>query len=264
MDKLFKRKSSNKSIESIQNDTRVPEIALQSTETTAEKPALSRSSSTQSIIITPGKEEKAPVFDIQQEENLPSFQIEQEKEDVKEETDESNTNTLVEAAMDQAEAQDRHVRFQEHVAESAALVEHMLRMRTGQPVPAPDPLQTMVHNLQTYREEDDDELPQSPLTSSSGGIGSGGGSILASLMKLEAQRYGSEQSRKKKKKKSKARKKKTYSTCFILLLTPYSFFFSLKITLIQKRNLLLYTISLFIQVQTHYQMITIIYNPPQN
>ncbi|KAG1048429.1 hypothetical protein G6F46_007888 [Rhizopus delemar] len=198
MDKLFKRKSSNKSIESTQNDTRVPEIALQSTETTAEKPALSRSSSTQSIIITPGKEEKAPVFDIQQEENLPSFQIEQEKEDVKEETDESNTNTLVEAAMDQAEAQDRHVRFQEHVAESAALVEHMLRMRTGQPVPAPDPLQTMVHNLQTYREEDDDELPQSPLTSSSGGIGSGGGSILASLMKLEAQRYGNNPNSKKK------------------------------------------------------------------
>lgn len=262
MDKFFKRKSSNKSIESIQNDTRVPEIALQSTETTAEKPALSRSSSTQSIIITPGKEEKAPVFDIQQEENLPSFQIEQEKEDVKEETDESNTNTLVEAAMDQAEAQDRHVRFQEHVAESAALVEHMLRMRTGQPIPAPDPLQTMVHNLQTYREEEEDELPQSPLTSSSGGIGTGGGSILASLMKLEAQRYGSEQSRKKKKKKSKVRKKNLTQPASFSYSLPT--FFSLKITLIQKRNLLLYTISLFIQVQIHYQMITITYNPPQN
>ncbi|KAI8991885.1 hypothetical protein BDF20DRAFT_812672 [Mycotypha africana] len=81
--------------------------------------------------------------------------------------DDSAANTLVEAALDKDEAKDRHVRFQDHVMESAALVQRMLSVKMGR-VPEAD-------------------------------------SVLASLMKLEAQRH-TEETVKKKKRKNKHRK----------------------------------------------------------
>lgn len=205
MDKLFNRRSSksidrrsepdeNKSHEPLrrsEDSNDLPKIAItEEDDNPAEiaRPVLSRSSSTPSII---HREEK----------------VEKSDETNNEKTNDpiSDTNTLVEAAMDHAEAQDRHVRFQDHVAESAALVEHMLRIRTGQP--SPDPLQAVVSSLGSQRERGDDEETQPPQTPMSNGSSSG--SVLASLMKLEAQRYGNEQTRRKKStKKSKNQEKK--------------------------------------------------------
>ncbi|KAI9261989.1 hypothetical protein BY458DRAFT_515520 [Sporodiniella umbellata] len=131
--------------------------------------AISRSSSTPSIVC---REERK---------NSDETQIGDTQAGKSEEKPVSDTNTLVEAAMDQAEAQDRHIRFQDHVVESAALVEHMLRMRTGRP--APDPLQAVVSSLNSQRGNEEEE-PQSSTS-----IPQSSGSVLASLMKLEAQRY---------------------------------------------------------------------------
>ncbi|CEG74513.1 hypothetical protein RMATCC62417_09713 [Rhizopus microsporus] len=111
--------------------------------------------------------------------------------------DETGTESLVEAAMDQAEAQDRHVRFQEHVAESAALVQRMLSVRSGRQ--EPDNLHNIMQSIPTNFDDDEMEMqsPQSPTLSS------GGGSVLASLMRLESQRYVKDDSKKRKKKEFK-------------------------------------------------------------
>lgn len=117
-----------------------------------------------------------------------------DQKDADQKHDETGTESLVEAAMDQAEAQDRHVRFQEHVAESAALVQRMLSVRSGRQ--EPDNLHNIMQSVPTNFDNDEMEMqsPQSPILSG------GGGSVLASLMKLESQRYVKDDSKKRKKK----------------------------------------------------------------
>ncbi|KAI8095137.1 hypothetical protein BDF21DRAFT_405268 [Thamnidium elegans] len=109
----------------------------------------------------------------------------------------SEANSLVEAALDKDEAKDRHVRFQDHVVESAALVQRMLSVKRS-PQHAPDPLQTAILNRHENR-IDEEEISLQPT-----GPALGGGSVLASLMKLEAARNQNEKP--KKKKHSKERK----------------------------------------------------------
>lgn len=110
--------------------------------------------------------------------------------------DDSAANTLVEAALDKDEAKDRHVRFQDHVTESAALVQRMLGVKMGHHH-TPDPLGTMMqnrHNQHQHQHEEEVEL-QSPHQ------GMGGGSVLASLMKLEAKRHDGQKKKKHRKNK---------------------------------------------------------------
>ncbi|KAI9007917.1 hypothetical protein CLU79DRAFT_777507 [Phycomyces nitens] len=97
----------------------------------------------------------------------------QEDESPKEDMSPENrgsTETLVEAALDHDEARDRHVRFPDHLAESAALVQRILSTRRG---------------------NTDDEFVPSPTNTNSTKINiqPTGGSVLASLMKLESQRH---------------------------------------------------------------------------
>ncbi|CAO3654185.1 unnamed protein product [Mucor fragilis] len=110
--------------------------------------------------------------------------------------DDSAANTLVEAALDKDEAKDRHVRFHDHVAESAALVQRMLSVKMGHHH-TPDPLGTMMQNRHNQQQQQEEEVElQSPHQAAVGG-----GSVLASLMKLEAKRQDS--TTKKKRRKSK-------------------------------------------------------------
>jgi hypothetical protein len=111
--------------------------------------------------------------------------------------DDSAATTLVEAAMDKDEAKDRHVRFHDHVAESAALVQRMLSMKNGQHHKQ-DPLGTMMQNRHDSRREEEEIQLDSPHRNNMGG-----GSVLASLMKLEAKRQDSQIKKKKKKRNSK-------------------------------------------------------------
>ncbi|KAL7315890.1 pheromone-regulated protein prm10 [Mucor circinelloides] len=107
----------------------------------------------------------------------------------------SAANTLVEAALDKDEAKDRHVRFHDHVAESAALVQRMLSVKMGHHH-TPDPLGTMMQNRHDQHQLEEEFELQSPHSTAVGG-----GSVLASLMKLEAKRQDS--TTKKKRRKSK-------------------------------------------------------------
>lgn len=107
----------------------------------------------------------------------------------------SAANTLVEAALDKDEAKDRHVRFHDHVAESAALVQRMLSVKMGHHH-TPDPLGTMMQNRHDQHQLEEEVELQSPHSTAVGG-----GSVLASLMKLEAKRQDS--TTKKKRRKSK-------------------------------------------------------------
>jgi hypothetical protein len=116
------------------------------------------------------------------------------------ELDDSAAATLVEAALDKDEAQDRHVRFQDHVAESAVLVQRMLSVKMGRHHREPDPLSTAIQNRRDSR-NNKEEFELESLHSMGGGGGGGGGSVLASLMKLEASRHEGEV--KKSKKRSK-------------------------------------------------------------
>lgn len=108
--------------------------------------------------------------------------------------EDSAANTLIEAAMDQDEAKDRHIGFQEHVAESAALVEHMLKVKFGH-LPSQDPIGHAMTTRHDNRDEEDMEMTPTHQPQI------GGGSVLASLMKLEVQRKVGEEKQKKKKKK---------------------------------------------------------------
>lgn len=104
---------------------------------------------------------------------------------------------LAEETMDKDEAKDRHVRFHDHVAESAALVQRMLSLKSGQHSNQEDPLGTMMQNrYDSHRDEEGIELcsPHSDM---------GGGSVLASLMRLEAKRQDPSQMKRKKKRNSK-------------------------------------------------------------
>lgn len=83
-----------------------------------------------------------------------------------------STDTLVEAALDKPEVEERHSGYQDHVAESAAMVHRMLSTRVG---------------------------PNS-------NIPTGGGSVLSTLMKLEAQRKKEEERREQKERKRREKK----------------------------------------------------------
>lgn len=84
-----------------------------------------------------------------------------------------STNTLVEAALEKPEIEERHSGYQDHVAESAALVDRMLSQRVG---------------------------PNSV-------VPTGGGSVLSSLLKLEAQRRKEQDKREEERRKRKEKKK---------------------------------------------------------
>lgn len=122
---------------------------------------------------------------------LPSLTNDHHKTEIP--LDDSAANTLVEAALDKEEAKDRHVTFQNHVAESAALVQRMLSVKMGHHH-SPDALGTMMQNRHDNRAAEEVEL-QSPQHAV------GGGSVLASLMKLEASRHNGETKKSKKQKK---------------------------------------------------------------
>lgn len=108
--------------------------------------------------------------------------------------DDSGANTLVEAALDKEEAKFRHIRFQDHVAESAALVQRMLSMKSGHRQ-APDALQSAMLNRHDSRNSDEEiSLHQTHKNL-------GGGSVLASLMRLEAARVDGENKKIKKRPK---------------------------------------------------------------
>lgn len=106
--------------------------------------------------------------------------------------DDSAAATLVEAALDKEEAKDRHVRFQDHVAESAALVQRMLSVKMAHHHREPDPLAVAIQSRHDSRNEEEFEL-ESPSP-----ILGGGGSVLASLMRLEASRHDGEAKNNKK------------------------------------------------------------------
>jgi hypothetical protein len=92
-----------------------------------------------------------------------------------------STDTLVEAALEKPEVEERHSGYQDHVAESAAMVHRMLSTRVG---------------------------PNS-------NIPTGGGSVLTSLMKLEAQRQKEEERRQEKERKR--RQKKVMILCNLII-----------------------------------------------
>lgn len=116
----------------------------------------------------------------------------------------SNTDTLLEAALEREEAQDRHTRYQEHIARSAALVDRMLNDTRGSDAAT---------NLQRFRSSNSivDEDPGGeesvsaglPYAMSGGAAMGAGGSVLSSLMKLEAQRRQKEQQERERKKTKK-------------------------------------------------------------
>lgn len=135
---------------------------------------------------------------------------------------EDSAGTLVEAALEQSEAKDRHVRFQDHVVESAALVERMLRTRRGGV--GDDQSSRSERYSRRFRSNsviDEAELEGGETVSSHGGAGTGaagsgttilddklanvpnvGGSVLSSLMRLEAQRHRQGYSKQRRKKVS--------------------------------------------------------------
>ncbi|KAI8887637.1 DUF1212-domain-containing protein [Backusella circina FSU 941] len=127
--------------------------------------------------------------------------------------------------MDKAEAQDRHVRFHNHVAESAALVQRMLSVKSGHsehfhrrrrhPDPQDDggfhPFHMANSHDKVVHHEEDIELDNtaaSPIAATD----MGSGSVLASLMKLEAvNRRGGNTLKKKKRHSNSAAKKERRS-----------------------------------------------------
>lgn len=96
-----------------------------------------------------------------------------------------SAGTLVEAALEQPQARERHVRFGDHILEAGHLVERMLSTRIEDDVEPPS------HNYHTHTIDEDSiylrngsiedgRSPSSPTAAT--------GSVLASLMKLESQR----------------------------------------------------------------------------
>jgi hypothetical protein len=117
-----------------------------------------------------------------------------------------STDALVEAAINKAEAQDRHVRFHNHVAESAALVQRMLSVKSGHNKHPPRRLAPQddgafhpfnTANNKVVQHEYDIEMDNSA-SSAITGADVGSGSVLASLMKLEAVNRRSSTPKKKK------------------------------------------------------------------
>jgi len=104
-----------------------------------------------------------------------------------------SAGTLVEAALDQDEARDRHVQFSAHIAEAGSLVQRMISTRypsaSSNTVPTMD--QHTIHEGSESHHTGDLEMQSlhspAPTSSYNNATTAGGGSVLASLMKLEAQ-----------------------------------------------------------------------------
>ncbi|KAI9269812.1 hypothetical protein BY458DRAFT_184661 [Sporodiniella umbellata] len=86
-----------------------------------------------------------------------------------------SNGTLIEAALDQAEAKERHVRFGDHITEAGNLVQRMLSTRIGNDINHT----SSVEEYPDYNNESDEDSFIRPMNT---------GSVLASLMKLESQR----------------------------------------------------------------------------
>lgn len=145
---------------------------------------------------------------------------EQHHDDDDDDDDELNdsSDTLVDAVLDHRDARDRHVRFQEHVVESAALVERMLSLsgRHQSPSSPVNRYQTKInHDAEEPEDDIDDKLSdkgsstatnRTTAAAAAATPGAGGGSVLSSLMRLEAQRRQKEQEYELKKQQRKARR----------------------------------------------------------
>jgi hypothetical protein len=123
-------------------------------------------------------------------------------------------DTLVEAAMDQQEAKDRHVRFTDHLTEAGNLVQNMLNSGMNSPnVGGISPVHSnhasdRRHIQSPIQEDEEGSIPMQKFPSNQGSYqGAVGGSVLASLMKLEAQRRSSIAQHDRKKKAGKKKKK---------------------------------------------------------
>lgn len=106
-----------------------------------------------------------------------------------------SAGTLVEAALDQDEARDRHVQFSAHIAEAGSLVQRMISTRypsaSGSTAATTTPSHHTIHEAPESHHTGDLEMQSvhspAPASSYNNATTAGGGSVLASLMKLEAQ-----------------------------------------------------------------------------
>ncbi|KAL9538711.1 hypothetical protein MBANPS3_010733 [Mucor bainieri] len=107
-----------------------------------------------------------------------------------------SAGTLVEAALDQDEARDRHVQFSAHIAEAGSLVQRMISTRypsaSGSNAATTHSMdQHTIHEAPESHHTGDLEMQSihspAPASSYNNATTTGGGSVLASLMKLEAQ-----------------------------------------------------------------------------
>lgn len=121
-----------------------------------------------------------------------------------------SAGTLVEAALDQVEARDRHVRFPDHIAEAGSLVERMLSTRRPSSNHTPLHQQSTTideaaeNDLNSIERQQTQHTHKSPnMSNSSTTVPQTGGSVLASLMKLESQRRQPTVKRRKTIKKKK-------------------------------------------------------------
>lgn len=106
-----------------------------------------------------------------------------------------SAGTLVEAALDQVEARDRHVRFPDHIAEAGSLVERMLSTRRpSSNYPSAHYQSSTIEeaaesDLNSIERQQTQHSHKSLNTSNYGNtVSQSGGSVLASLMKLESHR----------------------------------------------------------------------------
>lgn len=125
-----------------------------------------------------------------------------------------SAGTLVEAALDQAEARDRHVRFQDHIAEAGSLVERMLSTSTRRPSSNTHRPSTTIDECNEFDlgslERQQSQQSPHPASLTNSANPPVGGSVLASLMKLESQRRQPSVKRRKTIKRKKVKKKVYY------------------------------------------------------
>jgi hypothetical protein len=150
-------------------------------------------SSESSICSDYGNEEKHSVYGINQDE--PQINDRRRSTVKSSGTRNDSAGTLVEAALDQQEARDRHVQFSAHIAEAGSLVQRMIS--TKYPSATTTTTTTtnsmdhhIIHEAPESHHTGDLEMQSlhspAPIASYNNATTTGGGSVLASLMKLEA------------------------------------------------------------------------------
>ncbi|KAG2203824.1 hypothetical protein INT46_008021 [Mucor plumbeus] len=150
-------------------------------------------SSESSICSDYGNEEKNSVYGINQDE--PQINDRRRSTVRSSGTRNDSAGTLVEAALDQQEARDRHVQFSAHIAEAGSLVQRMIS--TKYPSATTTTTTTtnsmdhhIIHEAPESHHTGDLEMQSlhspAPIASYNNATTTGGGSVLASLMKLEA------------------------------------------------------------------------------